>query len=313
MKLRTGLILSSLALVLALGPLGCHRKPKRLTVGDRTAATLLASGQDALKQGKWADGRKLLRLLEENMPSSPEYAQAKLLIGDSFFFAKDPSYPEAAVEYQNFLSFFPRHEMRDYALYHIALCHFGTIENAERDQAETRLALEAFQNLLKEAPTSPYALDAQAKITQCWRRIAESELMVGIFYVKSRHYAGAETRLKGLLEAYPEYADRERAYYYLGLALGQKMVGPAQTDQFRRDYLARIGKEPHAKLANDEEKLYKAELATFKKGELARYRQEARDDFKRLIESYPKSPWTKRAQHDLQELEKRKDEADEKA
>jgi outer membrane protein assembly factor BamD len=299
MKLRSGLLLSALALVMASGILGCAKKPKAVRVGNRTADTLLVSGEGALKQGKWEEGRKLLRLIEENMPSSPEFPQAKLLIGDSFFFAGKASYPEAAVEYQNFLSYFPRHEMRDYALYHIALCHYVAIENAERDQAETRIALEAFQNLLREAPGSPYAVEAKAKITQCWRRLAESELMVGIFYVNSRHFSGAETRLKGMLETYPDYADRERAYYYLGAAMRQKTVGQAQIDQFQKDFLARNGKEDAAKLTVEETKQYDTELAAYKKDELAKYRQEARDNFHRLVESYPKSAWTKKAKHDL--------------
>ncbi|HWQ09640.1 MAG TPA: outer membrane protein assembly factor BamD, partial [Holophaga sp.] len=240
---------------------------------------------------------------------SPEYPQAKLLIGDSFFFAKKPSYPEAAVEYQNFLSYFPKHEMRDYALYHIALCHFSVITDAERDQVETRQALVAFQNLLKEAPASPYATDARAKITQCWRRLAESELMVGIFYAKTRHFSGAETRLKGMLEAFPEYADRERAYYYLGVTMSQRTVDQAQTVQFRKDFLARLGKDESVTLSKEEQATYKAEFDAYKKAEVAKYRQEARDDYQRLIESYPKSPWAKRAKHDLDAMGKAAPEA----
>lgn len=302
MKLHSGSILTCLALVLLPPTIGCSKKPQGVHLRNRTAATLLVDGERALKQGKWEDGRKTLRLIEENMPSSPEFPQAKLLIGDSYFFSGKASYPEAAVEYQNFLSYFPRHEMRDYALYHIALCHYAAIENAERDQAETRLALTAFQSLLREAPGSHYAMDAKAKITQCWRRLAESELMVGVFYVNSRHYAGAEKRIKGLLEAYPEYADRERAYYYLGEAMRRKLVGRAQIEQFQKDFLARTGKNDLDDLTDNEEKQFKAEVETYKKSEVAKYREEAKDHFRRLVESYPDSDWAGRAKDNLIEM-----------
>ena len=302
MKHRSRLILPALALVLVTGILGCAKKPKSVSLRNRTAATLLENGEQALKQGKWEEGRKTLRLIEENMPSSPEFPQAKLLLGDSFFFSGKASYPEAAVEYQNFLSYFPRHEMRDYALYHIALCHYASIENAERDQAETLLALEAFKNLLREAPGSPYALDAKAKITQCWRRMAESELMVGIFYVNSRHYAGAEKRIKDLLETYPEYADRERAYYYLGETMRHKLVGQAQVEQFQKDFLARNGKDDLEKLTDEEKQRLKTELDAYKKTEIAKYRQEAKDYFNRLVESYPDGDWAGRAKDNLIEM-----------
>ena len=304
MKLHHGLIPAIAASLLLSGLLGCARKPKTVRVGNRSAATLLASGEEALKQGKWEDGRKLLRLIEEEMPSSPEFPKAKLLIGDSFFFADKPSYPEAAVEYQNFLTYFPRHEMRDYALYHIALCHYVTIVDAERDQAATRRALTGFQNLLKEAPGSSYAGEAKAKIIQCWRRLAESELMVGIFYVKDRQFSAGELRLKGMLETYPEYADRERAYYYLGEALRQKQVDRAGIDRLQKEFRTRIGKDSYAKLTNQEEKEFKAETDAYKSAEEAKYRQEAREHYQRLVESYPRSKWAKRARHELEGMGK---------
>lgn len=302
MKLRSSSILTCLALALVPLTIGCSKKPKGVHLRNRTAAILLVDGERALKQGKWEDGRKTLRLIEENMPSSPEFPQAKLLIGDSYFFSGKASYPEAAVEYQNFLSYFPRHEMRDYALYHIALCHYAAIENAERDQAETRLALTAFQNLLREAPGSHYAVDAKAKITQCWRRLAESELMVGIFYVNSRHYAGAEKRIKDLLETYPEYADRERAYYYLGEAMRRKLVGRAQIEKLEKDFLARSGKDDLGKLTGEERSRLKIELDAYKKAEVENYRQEAKDHFRRLVESYPDGEWAGRAKDNLIEM-----------
>jgi outer membrane protein assembly factor BamD len=302
MKLRSNLLLPTIALILITGFLGCKKTPKNVRLRNRTAPALLVAGEQALKLGNWEEGRRTLRLIEENMPSSPEFPTAKLLIGDSFFFSGKASYPEATVEYQNFLSYFPRHEMRDYALYHIALCHYAAIENAERDQAETLLALEAFQKLLRDTPGSPYAVDAKSKITQCWRRLAESELMVGIFYVNSRHFSGAEKRIKDLLETYPEYADRERAYYYLGEALRRMLVGEARITQFQKDFLARNGKDDLDMLTSEEKERLRTELEAYKKTETAKYREEAKAYFRRLVESYPNGDWAGRAKDNLIEM-----------
>lgn len=302
MKLSRTLLFPALSLALVASLAGCHRKPKNVRAQDRTAATLLAEGESALKQGKWEEGRKTLRLIEENMPSSPEFAKAKLLIGDSFFFAKKPSYPEAAVEYRNFLSYFPRHELRDYALYHIALSHYAAIENAERDQSETRLALTAFQDLIQQAPGSPYVFDAKAKVLQCWRRLAESELMVGIFYVNSRYYPGAEKRIKDMLVNYPEYADLERAYYYLGEAMRQKLVPHDELDSLRKAFLARVGKDELKQLSGDEERQLEKEIDAYKREAIQGYRREAREYYQKLVESYPRSEWTKKARKALSSL-----------
>ena len=92
---------------------------------------------------------------------------------------------------------------------------------------------------MQEAPGSVYVVDARAKITQCWRRLAEAELMVGIFYVNNMSYPAAEKRLKELLETYPEYVDRERAYYYLGEAMRRKGLDREVIEAYHKDFLAK--------------------------------------------------------------------------
>jgi len=291
-------------LLLLGGALACSRKPKSEPDPYRTkgAEELLASGRMYLENGKWEEGRKMLRSIEERLPSSKEFPTVKLLIADSFFFGSKSSYPEAAVEYKSYLNYFPRSEHRDYAMYRIALCHFATIENAERDQAETRKAMASFQDLLREAPGSIYAVDARSKITQCWRRLAESELMVGIFYVNSFAYGPAELRLKGLLETYPDYVDRERAYFFLAEALRKKALQPAEVKAFREAYLARIEKDDTVKLTRTETEQYEAELKAYALEETTKYRLEARSYYQKLVESYPASPWAARASDRLVEM-----------
>jgi outer membrane protein assembly factor BamD len=289
---RTVALLALAAALAGLG-MGC-RKPKTAGKGV-TAAELLGTADRLMKQGKYDEARRSLRVLEENLPGSAEFPRAKIMLGDSYFFQGSPSYPEAEVEYQSFLNYFPRSEMRDYVLYHKALCHFSAIESAERDQAETRKALAAFQQLLAESPGSPYATEAKAKITQCWRRIAEHELQVGIFYVNIFDYPAAERRLKDLLVTYPDYVDRERAYYYLGEALRQRALAPDEVTQFNKDYLAKLQKESFTDLTPDQGKEYTKEFQAFLKERLDGFRAQAKDYYQKLVESYPNSEWASRA------------------
>ncbi len=291
----------ALVVLLALAGLGC-KKPKQAEPTGITGAQLLTEGQIMLKRGKWAEGRQRLRILEENLPGSLEYPTAKLLLADSFFFQGSPSYPEAAVEYQSFLNYFQKHERRDYALYHLALCHYASIESAERDQGNTRKAIEAFETLLREAPGSPYVPEVRNKLVQCWRRIAEHEVVVGIFYVNTYHFEGAEKRLKAALEAYPDYLDRERTYYYLGEALRRKFVPPVEIEKFYKAHLAKIGKTDTDKLDGEEIKVYGKELRTYVDAEVKRYRDESKAYFQKLVESYPGTEWARRAQDRLLEL-----------
>lgn len=303
MTCRRTLPAATACLLLLGGALAC-KKPaaKPLEPLTQTAAQILQEGTIYLQNGKWEDGRKVLRVIEERLPSSPEFAASKLLVADSFFFGGTTTYPEALVEYQSFVNYFPRHERRDYALYRMALCHYATIENAERDQAETRRALDGFQNLLKEAPGSVYAVDAKAKITQCWRRLAESELMIGIFMVKSYQFAAAEIRIKSLLETYPEYVDRERAYYFLGEAMRQRPISPELYKQFSKTFLAKVQKEDFFALTKEEQGQFGKEYVSMVNEEIAKFRDEAKGYYQKLVESYPGSEWAGKASDRLQEM-----------
>jgi len=306
-------------LLLLGGGLACRRpssKPKapKTTKAPvaQTATDILHEGEIYLQNGKWDEGRRVLRVIEERLPSSKEFAASKLMVADSFFFGSTTSYPEALVEYQSFLNYFPRHERKDYALYRVALCHYAAIENAERDQAETRKALEAFQTLLKEAPGSLYAVDAKAKITQCWRRLAEAELMVGIFMVKNYQFLPAETRIKNLLETYPEYVDRERAYYYLGEAMRQRPIHQEYLKQVVKDFVAKVHKEDADKLTKEENAQLSKEIQSMVKEELGKFRDEAKGYYQKLVESYPGSEWAGKANDRLLEMGQagRKEELD---
>lgn len=296
----------SLTLSLLMGAgLGC-RKPKVVDkIHGQTAPELLAKGESLLRKGKWEQGRAELRLIEEYLPSTPEFPKAKLLLADSYFFGSTNNYPEAQVEYQSFLNYFPRSEKRDYALYHIALCHYASIESADRDQAETKKALETFQQLLKESPGSTYAEQAKSKITQCWRRIAEHELLVGVFYMNTGNYPAAETRLKGLLETYPEYVDRERAYFFLGEALRKKLISLEVLTQFNKEFLAKFQKKDFTELSPSDLARYKVDFDKYSKEEFIKYREEAKGFYQKLVESYTTGEWAARARERLVEMGQR--------
>ncbi len=300
MKLRP-LTLAAAALLLGTAP-ACKKPGKTDPTKGLTAAQLLAQGEAYLMRGKMEDGRRMLRILEENLPGSPEFPRAKLLLADSYFFDTGRRFAEASVEYASFLNYFPRSEHRDYALYHIALANFSGIETAERDQTQTRKALETFQQLLQEAPGSPYTPDAKAKVVQCWRRLAEHELLVGIYYVKSGWFVGAEKRLKGLLETYPEYADRERAYYWLGEAMRQRFLSSSEVAEFQKGFIQRSGKSPKDTLSKAEESQFRREFEAFEKAELTKFKDEAKGFYQKLVESYPNSEWTLKAKDRLLEM-----------
>ena len=301
--MKTRLALPLACLLLLGGGLACRKAKGDIYAGE-TSEQLLAGGRDRLKQGKIPDARKMLRYIEANMPGTAAYPEAKLLLGDSFFFESPASYPEALVEYTGFLTYFPNDARRDYALYQIALCHYASIDSAERDQTETKAAIQAFDQLLKESPGSPYAQEAKEKITQCWRRMAEHELVVGIFYVNSYNYPGAEQRLTSLLETYPDYMDRERTYYYLGETFRQRGVTTDELVAWAKGELNQKfgGRTNFSELNKQEQKEMTADQTAWIKTQVDGWRQQAKEYYQRLVESYPSSEWARHASDRLVEM-----------
>jgi outer membrane protein assembly factor BamD len=291
------------ALLVLGGGLACH-KPKTGIYAGETSDQLLEKGRALVKRGKFNDARTLLRYIESNMPGTKAYPEAKLLLGDSFFFQGSPSYPEAMVEYTGFLTYFPNDSRRDYALYQIALCHYAAIDSAERDQTETKAAIQAFSQLLRESPGSPYAQQAKDRVTQCWRRIAEHDLVVGIFYVNSYNYPGAQQRLTNLMETYPDYVDRERAYYYLGETYRQRGITPEELETWGKGELDQKfgGKEAFRDLDKDQQKQMVDDQNAWAKAQIDGWRQQAKEYYQRLVESYPNSEWARHASDRLVEM-----------
>jgi len=282
------------ALALASIAIGCGKPQRAVPVRKAptvSAQQLMERGEMQLNRGRWDDGRETLKLIEEYMPASQFFPRAKLLIADSFFYSRKNNFALAEVEYQSLLNYFPKHEQKDYVLYRIALCRFVQIEGSQRDQSATHKAIEAFNRLLSESPGTPYATDAKAKINMCWARLAEHELGVAIFYVNTSQFRAAENRLKNMLETYPEFSDRERAYYYLGEALRRRYPTRDDFTQEFQAFLSSIGKTDEDPLTHAERRQWDLRRDFFSKDQTDKFTAEARAYYLRLVESYPHSPW----------------------
>ena len=96
--------------------------------------------------------------------------------------------------------------------------------DVERDAEMTRLALNAFEELVRRFPKSNYARDGQLKIDLTKSHLAGKEMTVGRFYLKREQYVAALRRFDIVVKNYdtsnqvPEALYRKaEAYLALGL------------------------------------------------------------------------------------------------
>jgi outer membrane protein assembly factor BamD len=85
----------------------------------------------------------------------------------------------------------------------------------ERDQTATREAIAQFDTFLKRFPNSKLKPEAEKYYRESRDRLSQSELAVGVFYVRVKWCPGAVDRLDKLIKEDPEFTNRDEAYYYL--------------------------------------------------------------------------------------------------
>ena len=181
--------------------------------------------QDALKTaigGEPMDAAPKFEEVERQHPYSELATRAQVMAAWSFYEANQYNRATAALE--RFIELNPADPLVDYAYYLKALCFYEQIVDVERDAEMTRLALSAFEELVRRFPKSNYARDGQLKIDLTKSHLAGKEMTVGRFYLKREQYVAALRRFDIVVKNYdtsnqvPEALYRNaEAYLALGL------------------------------------------------------------------------------------------------
>ena len=207
------------ALVLAsLYLAGCSgtKKPDKLTqeLLAKSKEELFQKGKDLIERKKYDQGRKYLTFVFETYPNDPLGRDALLMVADSFFKQGGSGYTEARFRYRDYLNRYPGAERRDYARYQFALTYDKEIERPDRDQTATREAIDQYQALIREYPTSSFAIAAKERVRVLTDLLAEHDFEVGYFYMRKGSPGAALTRFTEIEQRYPEYAGRDKLFFY---------------------------------------------------------------------------------------------------
>ena len=222
MKLNRLTILLLVALVVA----ACNRGPRQMRpVVDPEFLNLskeqiFEKGEELYENRKWARARTHFSHVYENYPNDPLGRRSLLRVADTYFNQGDAvSLVEAQYKYRDFLNRFPGSESADYAMLQIAMVSYKQMEKPDRDQQKTREAVEKFGDMIRAYPRSPLKADAEAKLSEALDRLAKHEHVVARFYMKRGSDTAAVQRLNFLIDTYPNYTERDAAFYDLGNAL----------------------------------------------------------------------------------------------
>ncbi len=195
---------------------------------EEPAGNLYNAGLAYMNAGKLNDAVKSFNEVDRQHPYS-EWAR-KALIMSAYASYKRGKYDDASSTARRYLTLYPGTDDAAYAQYIVAQSHYNRIPDITRDQAETKKAMAALEEIVDRFPDSEYADDARQKVIQTRDQIAGKEMQVGRYYLERREYIAAANRFKTVVTTYQDTRHVEEALYRLvevNLALG--IVPEAQT------------------------------------------------------------------------------------
>ncbi len=196
-----------------------HRGGHRENEGDTLPVDKLYNlATERLKDGNYDNAEKLYQRLIERFPYGPYNEQAQIDLAYAYY--KDDKPDEAYSAINRFIKTYPAQKHIDYAYYLRGLINFdrtGTMlerltqsSTSKRDQGYALQSFDDFSQLLQRFPTSLYAPDARQRMIWLRNGLAQYELNVAEYYLRTKAYVAAADRAEYIIEHYqrtPQAAD----------------------------------------------------------------------------------------------------------
>jgi len=200
---------------------GGEKKAPKDPFAGQTAEEIFQHAQRQMEKKNYSRARTTLQAALGRTTTTPDLiAKVHLALADAYFYDGGIiNLAEALSRYTNFMTFYPNHERVDYAQYQVALCHLKQVLTPDRDQTQTRRALDEFLKLRGQFPNSQYVAPAEEKANEARELLAESEFRIGQYYFRNEAYEGAVDRFRLVLEQFPLYSKKPKLYLLLGRSL----------------------------------------------------------------------------------------------
>ena len=231
-KTKTALIASALAVFVPLA--GCASKNDDIDLSKYVetidpADKLYNEGLANLDAGRLGEAAKKFAAVDRQHPYT-EWARKSLVMA-AFTNYRQGNYEEAISMAKRYNTLYPTSPESAYAYYIIGLSYFRQIPDVTRDQAASRRAIAAMQEVVDRFPDSEYTDDAKTKIRVARDQLAGKEMQVGRYYLERKEYLAAIKRFRGVVEEYSNTRQVEEAlarlveaYYALGLTSESQMA-----------------------------------------------------------------------------------------
>lgn len=169
---------------------------------EMPAEDLAKKGLVQYNNGKYFLAVETFNTIKERFPFSRFSLLAELKSADCKFYLRD--YGESLELYRAFEKNHPTNEAMPYVIFQIGRSHYRTIDTVDRDITGARAAIKAFARLLRTFPNTPYTEEARVLSRKANNFLAEHELYVANFYMRTKEFGQAKGRAEYLLTGYPD-------------------------------------------------------------------------------------------------------------
>ena len=212
-KFKLLLILTSFIFVIS-----CANKEKKISEIVEVDIELQMSnaykeGYLELERGDVLLAAKKFNEAELLFPQSPWAAKSVLLAAYAYY--SDAYYSDAIYELERYLTTYPIHEDKPYAHFLLGMSFYETIVDEKKDLRSILDSKKQFEIVIKEYPTTEFAIDAKFKIDLINEIQAGKEMYLARYYLDKSKWIPALNRYKKVVTEYNTTIYTEEALHRL--------------------------------------------------------------------------------------------------
>ena len=271
--LKTLLIFFCVSLFL----ISCAKKEKTsLIVEEDVESQMIRAFKEGYKEFEAGDNLYAAQKFNEAELLFPQssWAPKAALMAAYVYYAQD-YYFDAEAELERFIKTYPKSPDLAYAHFLLAMCYYEKIVDEKKDLGPLLRAQEKFNFIIKNYPTTDYALDAEYKLDLIQDYLASKEMYIAYHYMKKKKWIASINRYKTVVEQYEKTVYVEEALHRLVelyFSLGLENESQRYASLLGYNYQSSKWYEKSYKVFNNEYKS-KLEIKNEKKGMLKKFKK----------------------------------------
>tara|TARA_B100000787_G_scaffold125237_1_gene94474 strand:- start:559 stop:1407 length:849 start_codon:yes stop_codon:yes gene_type:complete len=166
-----------------------------------------------LKKGDALRAAKKFNEAELLFPQSPWAAKSVIMAAYAYY--TQDYYSDTIYELERYFVTYPNHEDKAYAHFLLGISFYEQIVDEKKDLKSILESKEQFELIIKEYPSSEFAMDAKFKIDLINEILAAKEMYLARYYLKKKKWIPALNRFKTIITEYNTTIYTEEALHRL--------------------------------------------------------------------------------------------------